>query len=114
LLVPNELFCSGGFAGPVAGPLGSEETAMSVMWFYDDVPEEYRTFRQDAERLEREHLETRKALQKAEAALRSDPEDPALQTAAAELKDKLAELDKRAPWISQGDLLEMLIWGSPH
>jgi hypothetical protein len=114
LLVLHELFCSGGFPGSVAGPPGSEETAMSVMWFYDDVPEEYRTFREEAEPLEREHLETRKALQKAEEALRADPDNPALQAAAAELKDKLAELDKRAPWISRGDLLEMLIWGSPH
>jgi DNA-binding transcriptional regulator GbsR (MarR family) len=87
---------------------------MSLMWFYDDVPEEYRVFRQEAERLEREHLETRKALQEAETALRADPDNPALQNDAAELKDKLAELDKRAPRISRGDLLEMLIWGSPH
>jgi hypothetical protein len=37
---------------------------MSLMWFYDDGPEEYRAFREEAECLEREHLETRQALQK--------------------------------------------------
>lgn len=87
---------------------------MSIMWFYDDVPEEYRAFRQEAERLEQEHLETRKALQKAEETLRAEPENALLQTRVAELQNKLAELDKQAPWISQGGMREFLLWGSPH
>jgi tRNA A37 N6-isopentenylltransferase MiaA len=87
---------------------------MSLMWFYDEVPEEYRQFRQEAQHLEKEHLETRTALRDAQAARRADPENPALQVRVTELETKLADLDKRAPWISQGSQLEMLLWGVPH
>jgi tRNA A37 N6-isopentenylltransferase MiaA len=87
---------------------------MSLMWFYDEVPEEYRHFRQEAQHLEKEHLETRTALRDAQAARRADPENPTLQVRVTELETKLAELDKRAPWISQGFQLEMLLWGAPH
>ena len=87
---------------------------MDTMWFYDEVPEEYRIFREEAQRLEQEHLEIRVALKETQDALRADPENPALQTRVGELEAKLAQLDKRAPWISQGMSLEMLLWGVPH
>jgi len=87
---------------------------MSLMWFYDDVPEEYQNFRQEAQRLEKEHLETRTALRDAQAELRADPKNPQLQARMTELETKLADLDKRAPWISQGIPLEILLWGVPH
>jgi hypothetical protein len=88
--------------------------AMDLMWFYDEVPEEYQDFRQKAQVLEKEHLEIRTALQEARAALRADPENPSLKTRVAELEAKLTDLDKRAPWISQGIPLEVLLWGVPH
>ena len=87
---------------------------MDLMWFYDEVPEEYRDFRQQAQALEKEHLETRTALKEAQAAQKGDPENPSLKTRVTELEAKLADLDKRAPWISQGLPLEMLLWGVPH
>lgn len=87
---------------------------MDLMWFYDEVPEEYRDFRQQAQALEKEHLETRTALKEAQAAQKADPENPSLKTRVTELEAKLADLDKRAPWISQGLPLEMLLWGVPH
>ena len=87
---------------------------MDLMWFYDEVPEEYRDFRQQAQALEKEHLETRTALKEAQAAQKADPENPSRKTRVTELEAKLADLDKRAPWISQGLPLEMLLWGVPH
>ena len=87
---------------------------MDLMWFYDEVPEEYRDFRQQAQALEKEHLETRTTLKEAQAAQKADPENPSLKTRVTELEAKLADLDKRAPWISQGLPLEMLLWGVPH
>jgi len=87
---------------------------MDLMWFYDEPPEDYQKFRQEAQLLEKEHLETRTALKEVQAALRADPQNPSLQTRMAELEAKLADLDKRAPWISQGVPLEMLLWGTPH
>lgn len=87
---------------------------MSLMWFYDELPEEYQAFRKEAQRLEKEHLETRVALRDAQAALRADPENPPLQARVAELETKLTDLEKRAPWISQGVPLEILLWGVPH
>lgn len=87
---------------------------MSLMWFYDELPEEYRAFREEALALEKEHLEIRVALREAQAALGADPENSHLQARVAELETKLAEVEKRAPWISQGALIEMLLWGVPH
>ena len=87
---------------------------MSLMWFYDELPEEYRAFREEAQALEKEHLETRVALREVQAALRADPENSRLLGQVAELETKLAEVEKRAPWITQGGLIEMLLWGVPH
>lgn len=87
---------------------------MDPMWFYDEVPEDYQNFRQQAQALEKEHLETRMALKEARAAQTNDPENSTLKARVTELEAKLADLDKRAPWISQGLPLEMLLWGVPH
>jgi hypothetical protein len=87
---------------------------MDSMWFYDEPPEDYQNFRKEAHLLEKEHLETRTALKEVQAALRVDPENPPLKIREAELETKLADLDKRAPWISQGVPLEILLWGVPH
>jgi len=84
------------------------------MWFYDEVPEDYQAFRQQALELERQHMETRGALEKTQAALRDDPDNPQLKAQVMELETKLREIDKRAPWISQGMPLEIALWGMPH
>jgi len=89
---------------------------MEMMWFYDEPPEEFKAFRKEALRLEKEHLEVRIALRDGEAALRADPGNPELQTRVEDLKKRLAELDRQAPWISSpADMpLELALWGVPH
>ncbi len=89
---------------------------MDPMWFYDEAGEleEWRDFRQHALPLEQEHLATRLALRDAEAALLADRANECLQARVAELKQRLAELDRRAPWISSEFPVEVLLWGVPH
>jgi hypothetical protein len=89
---------------------------MDPMWFYDEAGEleEWRDFRQRALSLEQEHFETRLALRDAEAALRSDAANEYFQARVAELKERLADLDRRAPWISSEVPVEVLLWGVPH
>ncbi len=89
---------------------------MEAMWFYDEQPEEFKSFRQEALALEKAHLETRVALREAEAARRADPKNEDLETRVAELKKHLKELDRQAPWISSSSDMpvELALWGVPH
>ena len=89
---------------------------MDAMWFYDDPPEGFKSFRQEALALEKAHLETRVALRDVEAALRADPDNEDLKTRLAELRKHLKELDRQAPWISSAaDMpMELALWGVPH
>ncbi len=82
---------------------------MDPMWFYDELEglEEWQTFREAALPLEKEHLEIRVALRDAEAALRADPGNE-------DLKARLEELDRQAPWISSAVAMEIALWGVPH
>ncbi len=89
---------------------------MDVMWFYDDLEEleGWQTFRREAQQVEKEHLEIRVALRDAETALRSAPGNEDLRDRVQQLKEKLEELEKRAPWISADVPVEILLWGVPH
>lgn len=95
---------------------------MRPIWSYDywDMvgmlvdEEEWRTFRQEAQYLEKEHLETRVALRDAEAALRADPGNEELKAQVEELKSWLEELDRQAPWLTSDVPVEMALWGMPH
>jgi hypothetical protein len=91
------------------------EEAM-VMFFFDEAGdlEEYQTFRKQDQPLELVHLELRVALKEAEGSLRVHPGDREAQTRVDELKRKLAELDRQAPWITLDYPLEYLLWGPPH
>ena len=76
--------------------------------------EEWRTFQRELRAVEQEHLELRIALRDAEAALRDDPENEELQALVNELKQRLRELEKAAPWMSHDIPVEALLWGMPH
>lgn len=73
--------------------------------------EEWRAFREEAQYLEREHLEFRKALRDAEAALRADPGNANLEARVEELKKGLEEIERRAPWLSSAIPMEVQLWG---
>jgi hypothetical protein len=89
---------------------------MEPMWFFDDSEdlEAWREFRERAGEMELKHLATRKELFEAEAALRANPVDPQFAIRVDELRKRLAELDRQAPWISLDYPLEVLLWGVPH
>ena len=95
---------------------------MEPIWTYDYwgmvgalvKKEEWQTFRKEAQHLEKEHLETRVALRDVEAALRADPENENLKARVEELKKRLGELDREAPWISSDVSVEIALWGVPH
>ncbi len=89
---------------------------MSSMWFYDD-PEEWekwRALQEEAMHIEKEHLEVRVALRDTESALRADPGNEHLQARVVELKRRLDELERQAPWISSVFPYEITLWGVPH
>jgi len=87
-----------------------------TMWFFDDAGEvlEYQIFRRKDQPLENVHLGLRLALQKTEAALKDNPEDPELQARAAGLQQQLKDLEEKNPWLTFEYPLEYLLWGPPH
>lgn len=94
----------------------SQEGVMEAMWFYDEAGEleEWQTFRKEAQELEEEHLEIRVALRDSEAGLQADPGNKELRARVEELKKRLEQLDRQAPWISSDIPVEVLLWGVPH
>lgn len=87
---------------------------MEPMWFYDEELPEWYEFREQAQQLEQEYLALRTALRDAESSLRSSPGDEHITARIDELKTKLAEVEKQAPWISADAPVEVLLWGVPH
>lgn len=89
---------------------------MDPMWFYDEAGEleEYQTFREEALRVEEEHLKIRVGLRDAEAALRTDPGNGDLKGRLEELKKRLEALERQAPWIVSDVPPEIALWGVPH
>ncbi|MBI4795916.1 MAG: flagellar biosynthesis anti-sigma factor FlgM [Deltaproteobacteria bacterium] len=87
-----------------------------TMWFFDEAEEleEYQTFRRQDQPLELEYLKIRVALGAAEAALREHPEDKERETKVAEIKEKIATMEQRAPWLTFDYPVEYLLWGPPH
>ena len=73
-----------------------QEDAMS-MYFYDETDDwpEYAIIKQDIQRLENEYLESRKLLQEAESAFRSDSANENLKTKVDELKGKMKDIETR-------------------
>jgi len=91
----------------------SEERS-DPMWFYDEPDEMWQNFRRESRQVETEYLELRVVLRDAEAALRSSPRDECLQARVKYVSQRLADLEKQAPWISAELPIEVLLWGVPH
>jgi chromosome segregation ATPase len=85
-----------------------------LMWFYDDQSEDYKTFRKEAQALEKEHLELRQLLQEAEKNLQAEPENENFQAKVRYLTKRIKGLEEKAPWLASGLLLEYALWGVPH
>jgi hypothetical protein len=88
--------------------------AKDLMWFFDDPPEDYRSFRKKAVSLEREYLEVRTILRDAEKALLAEPENQYNQAKVRYLKMRLKDLEEQAPWLGSGLMIEYGLWGMPH
>jgi hypothetical protein len=73
-----------------------QEACMS-MYFYDETDDwpEYQIIQDDIRRLEKEHIEIQKKLQKAESAFGSDPSDVLLKAKVNGLKEKIKEIEKK-------------------
>jgi hypothetical protein len=85
-----------------------------LMWFFDDPPEDYRSFRKKAISLEREYQEIRTILRDAEKALQAEPGNEYNQAKVRYLKMRLKDLEEQAPWLVSGLMIEYGLWGMPH
>jgi prefoldin subunit 5 len=85
-----------------------------LMWFYDDLSEDYKNFRKEAQALEKEYLELRQLLGAAEASLNADPADENLQAKVRYLTKRIKDLEAKAPWLASGLMPEFALWGAPH
>lgn len=91
-----------------------EEKELTLTWFYDELPEEYRRFRQEAAPIEREYQELRQLLAAAREELARQPQDPEGQARVAYLEKRLRHLEARFPWLTREISLEYALWGVPH
>jgi len=87
---------------------------MSLHWFYDEIPEDYRNFRREATPLEREYLELRVLLRDAQAALQGDAANVKLQAQVKYFRKRVAELEGLHPWLAEEIAKEIGLWGVPH
>jgi len=87
-----------------------------TMFFFDEAGElkEYQIFRQKDQPLELAYEKVWVALRDAETALREHPKDKSREAKVAELKEKLAALERQAPWLTLDYPIEYLLWGPPH
>ncbi len=67
-------------------------------------------FRCENHHIEREYLELRVLLQKAEAELRDNPDDQELEVKVQYLKKRLSEIEKNNSWISSAKSREIALW----
>ena len=72
--------------------------------------EEIYKFRCENQYIEREYLELRILLQKAEAELRDNPDDQELEAKVQYLKKRLVEIEKNNSWISSAKSREIALW----
>ena len=73
---------------------------------------QYERFKREDQPLEMVHLRLRTLIRDLAAALREDPDRRELQDHLMRLQDELAELERRAPWITADYPVEMALWGS--
>ncbi len=91
-----------------------QEKELTLTWFFDDLPQEYKDFRQYAQAVEREYEELRQVLRATEEELLSREGDPNLTARAAYVRKRLQGLETKFPWLVSEQLLEFALWGVPH
>ena len=87
-----------------------------VMFFFDEAGEleEYQTFRRQDQPLDLGYEKTRRALYAAKEVLREHPQDTERAARVAELQERLAALERQAPWLNLEYPVAYLLWGPPH
>ena len=87
---------------------------LTLTWFYDDIPEEFRQVRKNVQGLEEEYLELRQLLKEATDRLHHQPTDVEMQARARYLTKRISDLEKKFPWLVAEQVLEYALWGVPH
>ena len=72
--------------------------------------EEIYKFRCENQHIEREYLELRVLLQKAESELKDNPHEQELLAKVQYLKKRLVEIEKNNSWICSGKSREIALW----
>jgi hypothetical protein len=90
------------------------EKDLSLSWFYDDLPEEYRQVRKFVKGLEQEYLELRQLLKETQEQLQTQTADVELEARVKYLKKRITDLEKKFPWLVSEQVLEYALWGVPH
>lgn len=91
-----------------------EEKDLTLSWFYDDLPEEYRQVRKFTQGLEQEYLELRQLLKGTQERLETQMTDIELQARAKYLNKRISDMEKKFPWLVAEQVLEHSLWGVPH
>ncbi len=87
---------------------------MSLHWFFDDIPDDFRDFRRRAAELEQDYLDVRQRLRQAQSELQDAPDREAVQARVNYLQKRQADLERQAPWLTEDMLHEVALWGCPH
>jgi hypothetical protein len=87
---------------------------LALTWFYDDIPEEFRQLRKNAQGIEAEYLELRQLLKETAEQLHNQPADAEMQARARYLNKRIAGLEKKFPWLVSEQVLEYALFGVPH
>ena len=85
-----------------------------LMWFLDELPEDYRAFREMARSVEHDYLKLRVHLKAALSELQADPANPELQAKVQKLTAEIATLEEQAPGLVSDQMTEGVLWGVPH
>jgi hypothetical protein len=91
-----------------------KEKDLTLTWFYDEIPEEYRQVRKFVQVLEQEYLELRQLLEETEEKLQTRSTDAELQARTKYLNKRIAGLEKKFSWLVSEQFLEYALWGVPH
>lgn len=91
-----------------------DEKELTMTWFFDDIPQEYRDFRHFAQAVDQEYQELRQVLAKTSDLLKTQGADPELQARSAYLTKRIARLEEKFPFLVSEQLLEYALWGVPH
>jgi hypothetical protein len=91
-----------------------KEKDLTLTWFYDEIPEEYRQVRKYTQEVEQEYQELRQLLLKTQEKLQTRHTDVELQARARYLKKRITGLEEKFPWLISEQFLEYALWGVPH